>query len=156
MPYHRPRGPRRRPPRRPAPAGTPPAARAEERFLYPALADALGGGDATATMSRSHAEIHGLATRIETHLHLPDRQGEGFRDHQADDLRACLYGLAAVLRLHVAHQEENLLPGGVTSRSPEWRVTCPHNAPASSPPGATTGRSPRPGKHRGTIASPPP
>ncbi|MFB7338991.1 hemerythrin domain-containing protein [Streptomyces hydrogenans] len=80
-----------------------PHERAEERFFYPALADALGGGDA-----RSHAEIHGLATRIETHLHLADRHGEGFRDDQADDLRACLYGLAAVLRLHFAHQEENL------------------------------------------------
>ncbi|MEV7282323.1 heavy metal translocating P-type ATPase [Streptomyces sp. NPDC093111] len=85
-----------------------PHERAEERFLYPALADVLGGGDTTATMSRSHAEIHGLATRIETHLHLADRHGDGFRDDQADDLRACLYGLAAVLRLHFAHQEENL------------------------------------------------
>ncbi|MFB7512432.1 heavy metal translocating P-type ATPase [Streptomyces sp. NPDC056144] len=85
-----------------------PHERAEEHFLYPALADALGGEDVTATMSRSHAEIHGLAIRIETHLHQADRQGGGFHDDQADDLRACLYGLAAVLRLHFAHQEESL------------------------------------------------
>jgi hemerythrin-like domain-containing protein len=79
---------------------------AEEHQLYPALADSLGGPEATATMSRAHAEIDRLADRIATHLTLTDADGE-LRPENLDDLRACLYGLYGVLRLHFDQEEEN-------------------------------------------------
>ena len=43
---------------------------AEETQLYPALARPLGSGEATATMSRTHAEIQRLSDRIGTHVAL--------------------------------------------------------------------------------------
>jgi heavy metal translocating P-type ATPase len=80
---------------------------AEEDQLYPALAPALGGPEATATMSRAHTEIHRLARRITTHLQLADANHGRLRPEQIDDLRACLYGLYSVLRLHFTQEEEN-------------------------------------------------
>jgi heavy metal translocating P-type ATPase len=79
---------------------------AEEHELYPALAPTLGGPEATATMSRAHAEIDRLARRIATHLALSGPDGEPAPE-QLDDLRACLYGLHTVLRLHFTQEEEN-------------------------------------------------
>ncbi|MGP4051285.1 heavy metal translocating P-type ATPase [Streptomyces sp. 2A115] len=79
---------------------------AEEHQLYPALADSLGGPETTATMSRAHAEIDRLAGRIATHLTLTDAEGR-LRPENLDDLRACLYGLYSVLRLHFTQEEEN-------------------------------------------------
>ncbi|MDT7839944.1 heavy metal translocating P-type ATPase [Streptomyces justiciae] len=79
---------------------------AEERQLYPALAPTLGGPEATAPMSRAHAEIDRLAHRIATHLALADPGGNPTPE-QLDDLRACLYGLHTVLRLHFTQEEEN-------------------------------------------------
>ncbi|MTE14319.1 heavy metal translocating P-type ATPase [Nocardia aurantiaca] len=83
-----------------------PHEQAEETQLYPALAGPLGGSEATATMSRAHAEIQRLTTRIGTHLELARARG-GFDPDQVDDLLACLYGLYAVLRLHFVQEEEN-------------------------------------------------
>ena len=79
---------------------------AEETQLYPALAGPLGSSEATATMSRTHAEIDRLTARIGTHLALAEATG-GIRADQRDDLLACLYGLHAVLRLHFIQEEEN-------------------------------------------------
>lgn len=79
---------------------------AEEHELYPALAPTLGGPEATATMSRAHSEIDRLARRIATHLTLAGPDGE-LAPEQLDDLRACLYGLHTVLRLHFTQEEEN-------------------------------------------------
>ncbi|EFL29913.1 cadmium-translocating P-type ATPase [Streptomyces viridochromogenes DSM 40736] len=79
---------------------------AEEHRLYPALAPALGGPEATATMSRAHAEIERLSRRIATHLRLA-HAARGLAPEQLDDLRACLYGLNTVLRLHFAQEEES-------------------------------------------------
>ncbi|MFJ1791967.1 heavy metal translocating P-type ATPase [Kitasatospora griseola] len=79
---------------------------AEEHELYPALADALGGPETTATMSRAHTEIHRLAHRITTHLAHTEPTG-ALAPEQRDDLRACLYGLHSVLQLHFAQEEEN-------------------------------------------------
>lgn len=83
-----------------------PHERAEETQLYPALAGPLGGAEATATMSRAHAEIERLTTRVGTHLEFARARG-GFDPDQLDDLLACLYGLHAVLRLHFLQEEEN-------------------------------------------------
>ncbi|WP_409054975.1 heavy metal translocating P-type ATPase [Streptomyces sp. SYP-A7185] len=79
---------------------------AEEHQLYPALAPALGGPESTATMSRAHAEIERLARRIALHLSLTGTDGR-LTPEQLDDLRACLYGLHTVLRLHFTQEEEN-------------------------------------------------
>jgi hemerythrin-like domain-containing protein len=79
---------------------------AEETQLYPALARPLGGGEATATMSRTHAEIQRLSDRIGTHLALA-RADDGISPDQVEDLLACLYGLYALLQLHFLQEEEN-------------------------------------------------
>jgi heavy metal translocating P-type ATPase len=79
---------------------------AEEHELYPALESTLGGPEATATMSRAHAEIERLARRVATHLSLADAQG-ALAPEQLEDLRACLYGLHTVLRLHFTQEEES-------------------------------------------------
>jgi len=79
---------------------------AEETQLYPALAHPLGTGEATATMSRTHAEIQRLSDRIGAHLALAQNSG-ALSPEQVDDLLACLYGLYALLRLHFVQEEEN-------------------------------------------------
>ena len=79
---------------------------AEQAELYPALARPLGGAEATATMSRTHAEIHRLTDRIGNHLALAHDAGN-IQPGQVDDLRACLYGLYALLHLHFLQEEEN-------------------------------------------------
>ena len=79
---------------------------AEETQLYPALARPLGGGEATATMSRTHAEIQRLSDRIGTHVALARASGAVAPD-QTEDLLACLYGLYALLQLHFLQEEEN-------------------------------------------------
>jgi hypothetical protein len=83
-----------------------PHERAEETQLYPALAGPLGSGEATATMSRTHAEIQRLSDRIGLQIALARTNGEIQHD-QVDDLLACLYGLYALLRLHFVQEEEN-------------------------------------------------
>ena len=79
---------------------------AEEAQLYPALARPLGSGEATATMSRTHAEIQRLSDRIGAHLGLA-QSGGAIQPDQVDDLLACLYGLYTLLRLHFVQEEEN-------------------------------------------------
>ncbi|MFD5495920.1 heavy metal translocating P-type ATPase [Streptomyces sp. NPDC127091] len=79
---------------------------AEEHQLYPALGPTLGGPEATATMSRAHAEIERLSGRVATHVALAEAQG-ALKSEQLEDLRACLYGLHTVLRLHFTQEEEN-------------------------------------------------
>ncbi len=79
---------------------------AEETQLYPALARPLGSGEATATMSRTHAEIQRLSDRIGAHLALAQTAG-AIQPDQVDDLLACLYGLYTLLRLHFVQEEEN-------------------------------------------------
>ena len=83
-----------------------PHEQAEEAQLYPALAGPLGSGEATATMSRTHAEIQRLSDRIGAQLALAQARG-AIQPDQVDDLLACLYGLYAVLRLHFVQEEEN-------------------------------------------------
>jgi len=83
-----------------------PHERAEETQLYPALAHPLGTSEATATMSRTHAEIQRLSDRIGAHLALAASSGTVGPD-QVEDLLGCLYGLYALLRLHFVQEEEN-------------------------------------------------
>ena len=78
---------------------------AEETQLYPALARTLGTSEATAPMSRTHAEIQRLSDRIGAHLAVAESAGTIGLD-QVDDLLACLYGLHALLHLHFVQEEE--------------------------------------------------
>lgn len=57
-------------------------------------------------MSRAHTEIARLSRRITTHLRMADETGT-LKPEQIDDLRACLYGLHSVLRLHFSQEEES-------------------------------------------------
>ncbi|MGV1086896.1 MAG: heavy metal translocating P-type ATPase [Mycobacterium sp.] len=79
---------------------------AEDKALYPALAGPLGGAEATATMSRMHAEINRLAQRLHSHRGIAEEAG-AVTTEQADDLLSCLYGLYALLCLHFVQEEEN-------------------------------------------------
>lgn len=93
-----------------------PHERAEEGELYPALDRVLGSAAVTETMSRGHAEITREIRRIGQVL---DDMGEELPD-DADiaDLRAMLYGLQAILRLHTAQEDESYLSDLSTDRLP--------------------------------------
>jgi len=90
-----------------------PHERADEQLLVPLVSRALGGTDATAAMSRTHAEIEhqvGKLRRLLLGLDTEDTQPEDIVE-----LRRLLYGLYAVLRLHNAQEEEgafSLVPNG--------------------------------------------
>jgi heavy metal translocating P-type ATPase len=88
-----------------------PHEREEETQLYPALAGPLGGAEATAPMSRTHAEIERLTRRLGLHLQqLGDSRSYDSRrvdTGQVEDLLATLYGLHAVLTLHFTQEEES-------------------------------------------------
>jgi heavy metal translocating P-type ATPase len=83
---------------------------AEEAELYPALDRVLGGSDPTATMSRAHAEIAHQIRRLGQLL--DDIGGEPPDEVDIADLRALLYGLHAILRLHTAAEDESYLSLG--------------------------------------------
>jgi heavy metal translocating P-type ATPase len=91
---------------------------AEDKLLYPAMAELLGGEDPTAPMSRAHAEIAHL-TRLLGGI-LADLGPAGPEPEDRTDLRRILYGLHAVLRLHFAQEDEaylSLLDHGAKERA---------------------------------------
>src|SRR5215471_14688428 len=97
-----------------------PHEKAEETELYPAM-NRLLGSDATATMSRAHAEI---AHQIRRLGQLLDDIGGGPPDDvDVSDLRSLLYGLHAILRLHTAQEDETYLSLGddQQARPPAFR-----------------------------------
>jgi heavy metal translocating P-type ATPase len=100
-----------------------PHERAEENQLYPALVGPLGGPEATAPMSRTHAEIERLTRRLGRHLAQIDAT-ESAGPGRVEDLLACLYGLHAVLALHFTQEEESYFaldnhPGSPDPTGPE-------------------------------------
>ncbi len=96
-----------------------PHERADEAELIPLVDRALGGSDATAAMSRTHAEIEHQVGKLRRLL-----EGLDSETTQAEDvveLRRLLYGLYAVLRLHNAQEEEgafSLVPNGAGRGGP--------------------------------------
>jgi hypothetical protein len=80
-----------------------PHERADEELLVPLVARALGGTNATADMSRTHAEIEHFISRLRRLLSGPEN---GARPEDIIELRRMLYGLYAILRLHNALEEE--------------------------------------------------
>ncbi|WP_347404266.1 heavy metal translocating P-type ATPase [Micromonospora sp. WMMD1120] len=92
---------------------------AEDRQLYPALTEPLGSGEATSTMSRAHVEIRRQVDLLGVQLGQSD-DGRLRRD-QVPDLLATLYGLDAVLRLHLAQEEEEFFSLDPAEPAPERR-----------------------------------
>lgn len=80
-----------------------PHATAEDEVLYPFVAHLLGSPLATDTMRRDHSEILGLTHELE-------RLRDHLDDAASTDLRRVLYGLFAVIRLHLAKEDEIYLP----------------------------------------------
>lgn len=81
-----------------------PHERREEEELYPVVARAMGGTDPLAPLSRTHAEIGHVMSRLHR---LSDDVGPQLPD-AADvvEFQRLLYGLYAVVRLHNAQEEE--------------------------------------------------
>lgn len=76
----------------------------EDRTVYPILATAMGTDDATAALHRTHTEIFHL---IRLYGRIVDEIGEdGPTADDRTDLQRALYGLDAILRLHMAQEEE--------------------------------------------------
>ena len=80
------------------------------------MARALGGTDATAALSRTHAEIEHQVSRLRRLLQ--DLHGDSIAEEDLTDLRRLLYGLYGVLRLHNALEEEgafSLVPSAAST-----------------------------------------
>ncbi|MEU1750146.1 heavy metal translocating P-type ATPase [Micromonospora arida] len=92
---------------------------AEERELYPALASPLGSDEATSTMSRAHVEIRRQVDLLGAQL--AQTEDGRLRTDQIPDLLATLYGLDAVLRLHLAQEEEEFLSLDPSDSAPARR-----------------------------------
>jgi heavy metal translocating P-type ATPase len=76
----------------------------EDREVFPLLAGALGNDDATAALHRTHTEIFHLVRFMDRLVAEIPEEGPGPED--LTDLRRVLYGLDAILRLHMAQEEE--------------------------------------------------
>lgn len=86
-----------------------PHAQAEERVLYPMVAQLMGAPQATATMSHDHLEIGTLTSEL---AGLRDRlAGGAVADGETmKALRRVLYGLYALVKVHFAKEEHIYLP----------------------------------------------
>jgi heavy metal translocating P-type ATPase len=76
----------------------------EDRSVFPMLAKAIGNDDATAALHRTHREIFHLA-RLYARL-VDELPASGPTRDDLPDLRRVLYGLHAILQLHMAQEEE--------------------------------------------------
>ncbi len=81
-----------------------PHERAEEEQLVPLVARALGS-EATAALSRTHAEIEHQTRRLQRLLH--ELEDDVAQPEDVTELRRMLYGLYGILRLHNAQEEES-------------------------------------------------
>jgi iron-sulfur cluster repair protein YtfE (RIC family) len=81
-----------------------PHEREDEQLLVPLVSRTLGGSDATAALSRTHAEIEHQVGRLRRLLE--NVEGGPPDEEDVVELRRLLYGLYAVLRLHNAQEEE--------------------------------------------------
>ena len=76
----------------------------EDREVFPLLASAVGNDDVTAALHRTHTEIYHLIRFMDRLVAEVPEEGPGPED--LTDLRRVLYGLDAILRLHMAQEEE--------------------------------------------------
>ena len=91
---------------------------AEEAELFPALARYLGGTDPLGPMTRAHVEINHQIRRLGRLLDGLDPSSPSESD--LVELRRCLYGLYALLELHMAQEDEEYLslPDELTGPEP--------------------------------------
>lgn len=82
----------------------------EDHTIYPMLSAAIGNDDATAALHRTHREIFHLI-RLYGRL-VDDLPDGGPAADDMPDLRRVLYGLHAILRLHMEQEEELYLALG--------------------------------------------
>jgi iron-sulfur cluster repair protein YtfE (RIC family) len=85
-----------------------PHAQAEEQVLYPTVGRVLRAVEATETMSRDHLEVIRLTEELEALRLRLFYEPVSTSDEQS--LRRLLYGLYAIIRLHLAKEEEIYLP----------------------------------------------
>ena len=81
-----------------------PHEQSEDREIFPLLAAAVGNDDVTAGLHRTHTEIFHLVRHLDRLVR--EVADEGPRAEDLTDLRRVLYGLDAILRLHMAQEEE--------------------------------------------------
>ena len=84
-----------------------PYLRAEDAVLYPRVEEAMNAPGATATMSRDHEEVVRLTREVVT---IRDRLTAAPTRQERRALQRALYGLHAIVRLHLAKEEEIYLP----------------------------------------------
>ncbi len=76
----------------------------EDREVYPLLTSAIGTDDATAALHRTHTEIFHL---VRLYGRIVDEIGtDGPTIDDRTDVQRALYGLDAIVRLHMAQEEE--------------------------------------------------
>lgn len=76
----------------------------EDRAVYPLMSAAMGTDDATAALHRTHTEIFHL---VRLYGRVVDEIGtDGPTTDDRTDLQRVLYGLDAIVRLHMAQEEE--------------------------------------------------
>lgn len=85
-----------------------PHAMAEDRVVYPAVGKLIGAPQATATMRREHVEVARLAEELEA-IRM-ELDGPVITSLQERALRRVLYGLYALLRAHLAEEDDVYLP----------------------------------------------
>ncbi|HVS15442.1 MAG TPA: heavy metal translocating P-type ATPase [Thermoanaerobaculia bacterium] len=78
--------------------------RAETDTIYPAVARMIGGHDPTVTMDRAHSEIERLIRFYDRLIEELPAQGPRPGDHA--ELRRVLYGLYAILQMHLSQEDE--------------------------------------------------
>ncbi len=85
-----------------------PHSHAEEKSVYALVEEITGVTEATATMRRDHEEIGRMVSELQVWGERVD--GEPLDAAARQRLRALLYGLYAVVRLHFHKEEEIFLP----------------------------------------------
>ena len=78
--------------------------------MFPLLATAVGNDDVTAALHRTHTEIFHLVRFLDRLVREVPDEGPGPED--LTDLRRVLYGLDAIIRLHMAQEDELYLALG--------------------------------------------
>ncbi len=81
-----------------------PHERTEEQVAYPRLAQAFGGADPTAPLVATHREIERRVALLDRYVDALEDDGPDAGDRL--ELRRQLYGLHAILRLHLAQEED--------------------------------------------------
>jgi hypothetical protein len=79
----------------------------EDTKFYPLVAQLIGGGDATATITRAHLEIAHLVTLLGRTI--DDLPSEGPDPEDVREIRRILYSLYAIISLGFAQEEQSFL-----------------------------------------------